>query len=148
MIQCLLPDAARLRGLSPEFACAIDWLLAHRPENIAPGSYLIGSGVKVNCEEPRLRPTAEALLEAHVRYADIHVPIAGPEQVGLAYTSTLSHPTSPYDAERDIRFYTDQYSTVTTVNPGEILIVFPEDAHAPNIGCGPHRKLCIKIPII
>ena len=147
MIQCLLADARRLEALSPAFAIAVEWLSAHNPARVKPGRYELAEGVFVNCEEPALRPASQAKLETHRRYADIHVPILGPERIGLAYTSALSHPVADYDADRDIRFFTDEYSVVAEVKPGEILVVFPEDAHAPNIGAGPHRKLCVKIPV-
>lgn len=146
-IQCSITDAARYRDLSPAFARAIDWLMEHNPADVAPGRYDIGLGVTVNCEEPRLRSASNARLEAHRRYADIHVPISGPEGVGMADIGSLSCPTADYDADRDIIFFADSYSDVTEIIPGEMLILFPEDAHAPNIGEGPHRKLCIKIPI-
>lgn len=147
MIQSLLTDIARFSNLSPGFAQAADWLLHNDPSDVLPGKYEIGGGVFVNSEEPELRPPSDAFLEAHRRYADIHVPISGTERVGLAYTSTLSHPVGEYDADRDIQFFTDSYSQTTEIRPGELLIVFPEDAHAPNIGTGAHRKLCIKIPL-
>lgn len=147
MKKCSLTDASRYSSLSPAFAHAIDWLTHRSLADIAPGRHEIGCGVTVNCEEPELRPVSEAKLEAHRRYADIHVPVSGLERIGLAPVSALSCPLCDYDSGRDIIFFADDYSEIVDVTPGEMLIVLPEDAHAPNIGEGAHRKLCIKIPV-
>lgn len=128
---------------------AIDWLLAHSGDDMPKGKTSIGRDglITVNCEEPHLRPPENAELEAHRRYIDIHVPLKSKETMGWAAVNGLKYPHGDYDAERDICFYGDSATCVLHVKPGQIAIFFPEDAHAPNIGIGIHRKLCIKIPV-
>ena len=52
-----------------------------------------------------------------------------------------------YDQEKDVEFYGDEPQSYISVYPGQCVIFFPEDAHAPNIGVGRHKKLCVKIAI-
>ena len=148
MILCQISDAERYKNISPAIAEAIEWLGAHVKDEFVKGSVELGdTGIRVNSEEVALRPRENAVLEAHRRYIDIHVPLKGRESIGWAAVYGLNYPRDKYDEESDIIFYGDSATTVLHVNVGQIAIFFPEDAHAPNIGLGNHRKLCIKIPV-
>ena len=50
-----------------------------------------------------------------------------------------------YDEAKDYLLYTDTPSVFIDVNPGEFVIVYPEDLHAPGIGDGKIRKLVAKV---
>ena len=45
----------------------------------------------------------------------------------------------------DFTFYRDPVERVFTLSPGEFVIFFPEDAHAPCIGEGVIRKMVAKV---
>ncbi|MCM1067427.1 MAG: YhcH/YjgK/YiaL family protein [Muribaculaceae bacterium] len=151
MIVCSIIDASRYGALSPNLAEAIGWLIDHCADDFAKGKYSIaGSGnaeIFAKCEEPALLPREKAALESHRRYIDIHVPLKGTEIIGWAPVEALKHIRTPYDADADIAFYGDAAHSLLHVKRGQCAIFFPEDAHAPNIGLGSHRKLCIKIPV-
>lgn len=151
MILCNVADAARYSALSPSMALAIGWLLEHYGEEFVKGSIEIGDAghgiVTVKCEEPSLMPRERVSLEAHRRYIDIHVPLKGTETIGWAATGSLKHPRETYDTDKDIVFFGDGANSLLHVKVGQMAVFFPEDAHAPNIGLGTHRKLCIKIPV-
>ncbi len=148
MIICNIKDSERYKHLSPLIDEAIDWLLNTSYDELAPGSYPIGdAGVVVKAETPALRQREVAQLEVHRRFIDIHVPIKGIEIIGWAALSDLVHEREAYDEDKDIAFYGDLSASLLHVHPGQMAIFFPEDAHAPNIGLGNHRKLCIKIPV-
>ncbi len=153
MILCDISDAARYRAISPLFAEAVDWLLNNAGQEFVKGIWYINpeaateAGVRVSCEEPALLPRDKARLEAHRRYIDIHVPLKGTETIGWAPVASLKHVHEPYDEARDIVFFGDTAQSLLHVKRGQIAVFFPEDAHAPNIGLGNHRKLCIKIPV-
>lgn len=151
MIVCTINDAARYAALSEGLALAIEWLENHQADEFVKGVYTIGSSaagdVTVKCEEPALLPREKAALEAHRRFIDIHVPLKGTETIGWAPVNALKHVRSPYDADRDVAFYGDSAHSLIHLKLGQIAVFFPEDAHAPNIGLGNHKKLCIKIPV-
>lgn len=149
MILCNITDANIYRNISPLLAEAIDWLMANSDVDLANGSYPVGEdGVVVKAETPALMPRERVRLEAHRRFIDIHVPLKGIETIGWAPVASLSYIHTPYSEDADIAFYSDTAHSMLHVHPGQIAIFFPEDAHAPNIGIGTHRKLCIKIPIV
>lgn len=147
MILCNITDASKYRAISPLLAQAIDWLTANPTADLANGSYPVGDGgVVVKAETPALMPRERVRLEAHRQFIDIHVPLKGIETIGWAPVASLTYVNTPYDPESDIAFYSDSAHSLLHVHPGQIAIFFPDDAHAPNIGIGTHRKLCIKIP--
>ena len=87
-------------------------------------------------------------LEVHQAYLDVHIPLSGDEIIGWRALSSLSAaPDVPFDVEADYALYTSPASTYVTVRPGEFLIVYPEDAHAPIIGRGKLRKLIAKVKL-
>ena len=70
-----------------------------------------------------------------------------PEIVGWKPLCDLKEVQQAYSEEKDCAFYSDRPSTYFTVYPGQFLIVFPEDGHAPIIGEGRLRKICAKIKL-
>lgn len=151
MILCTIPDAHRYSGLSPAMAIALEWLQNYNAAEFVKGVSVIGqcgdNGIIVKSEEPALLPREKARLEAHRRYIDIHVPLKGTEIMGWAPVSATKHRNGEFDNDNDITFFGDSAHSLLHVKVGQIAIFFPEDAHAPNIGLGNHRKLCIKVPV-
>lgn len=150
MIITDIDNCMRYRMLSPEIEIALDWLVEHSDFKFVKGIYKIpcpnGSEMIAKCEEPALVPREKASLEAHRLYIDIQVPLKGTELMGWAPVNALKHPRQPYDMTNDIIFYGDSAHSILHVRVGQLAIFFPEDAHAPNIGLGNHRKLIIKVP--
>lgn len=151
MIVCQIEDAQKFGTLSEGIALAIEWLQNHKADEFVKGIYAAGStaagDVIVKCEEPALMPRENVRLEAHRRFIDIHVPLKGTEIIGWAPVAALKHPQVPYCEESDVEFYGDAAHSLIHLHKGQLAVFFPEDAHAPNIGLGNHRKLCIKIPV-
>jgi len=152
MILTDIADASRYRALSSKIAVAIDWLIEHSGDKFVKGIYTIpcpdGSEMTAKCEEPALLPREKATLEAHRRFIDIQVPLKGTEIMGWAPVDALKHPRQAYDESNDIVFFGDSAHSMLHVRVGQLAIFFPNDAHAPNIGLGNHRKLIIKVPAI
>lgn len=137
-----------LSGLNTVITEALKWASEHCCDPFTPGRIEILEGKAfVNVEEVALLDRERRQLEAHRKYIDIHVPLNNDEHIGWAVTDRLRHVTQPYDEERDIEFFGDTAQSVFNVTPRQFAIFFPEDAHAPNIGLGNHRKFCVKIPV-
>lgn len=114
---------------------------------VAGTTLLFNDSVKINSQEVEMRPLENAPLEAHRRYIDIHVPLSGAERFGWSPAEVLTPDQNGYDDENDIVFFKDQPQIVFDIYPGQFAIFFPDDAHAPIVGEGTLRKLCIKIPV-
>lgn len=128
---------------------ALKWVAEHDKDNFEKGTTFIRDDkrIKVNAEIVAMLPQGKQMLEAHRQFIDIHVPISSEETIGWSSLKHLRNITQEYDSEKDIEFYGDEPQSFLTVYPGQCVIFFPEDAHAPNIGVGRHKKLCIKIAI-
>ena len=152
MILCNIDDSRRYTVLSKALAEAIEWILKNRNTPFEKGVKHVGcsdSGAEIvaKYEETSLLPREKVSLEAHRRFIDIQLPVKGPEKMGWAPTAGLKLPRGEYDTANDILFFGDSATALFTVNPGQMVIFFPEDAHAPNIGLGNHRKIVVKVPV-
>ena len=151
MIVSPISEIQRYTPLSEGLAIAIDWLKNFSADQFVKGIIEIGKTangtVIAKCEECSLIPRERAQLEAHKKFIDIHVPLKCTETIGWAPVSSMKHVREEYDEEKDIAFFGDTAHSLIHVKVGQCAIFFPEDAHAPNIGLGNHRKICIKIPV-
>jgi len=148
MILCQISEAARYHSISPQLAQALKWVNEHYKDEFKAGSQHVGDlGVIVNSQEPAMQSAEASNLEAHRKYIDIHVPLQCTETMGWAPVDTLHDVITPYNSEADFELFGDQAHSLSQVRVGQLAIFFPEDAHAPNIGTGTHRKFCVKVPV-
>lgn len=101
----------------------------------------------INNVNPQCVTAAEQVLEVHRRYLDVHILLEGEETIGWSPLAELKEEKQAYDAEADCALYTDRPSIYVTLRPGQWLMAWPEDAHAPVIGQGKIRKLIAKVRI-
>ena len=85
------------------------------------------------------------MLEGHRKYIDVHILLEGKETIGWTPLSKALCKQKDYDEAKDYLLYADTPSVFIDVNPGEFVIVYPEDLHAPGIGDGKIRKLVAKV---
>ncbi len=148
MILANLSDSARIEPLHPLFRQLFDFVKTNDLTQVSAGRIeLAGDDLFINVCDARLMAREEQKLEVHEAYADVHIPLSGEEVIGWRELSTLGVPDAPFDAEKDFALYSAQPSTYVTVRPGQFLIVYPEDAHAPIIGDGTLRKLIAKVKL-
>ena len=132
MIQASLNDTKRIEGISPLFAKAFEYIKNTDFSKMEDGRHDI---------------EGDASIEIHKKYIDIQIPLLGVEQIGWKATCDLLEEASPYNEEQDIAFFIDKPTTVTRIYPGQFVIFFPEDGHAPGIGEGMIRKIVVKVKI-
>lgn len=152
MILCNISNANRFESLSPQLKTGIHWAMENYDRPFERGTEVVGyspagNEIIAKWEETVLLPREKVSLETHCRYIDIQLPLKGSEIMGWAPTSTLKLPRKPYDSDADVTFYGDAATSLVDVKPGQMAIFFPEDAHAPNIGLGNHRKIIVKVPV-
>ena len=150
MIISSLHHTESVERLHPLLKEAFVWLRAHTgtAHDAGTARQIIREGaIWANVETPQMKPQAEQMLELHHRHIDIHVPVDKAETIGYLPAHYLCSPHIPYNAERDIAFYTQEPMGYVTLQPGEFAIFTPEDAHAPIIGEGKIKKICIKIKL-
>ena len=149
MILMKLQDSERIEALHPQFKRLFEFLKSNDLTSLPFGRIeLDGSNLFINVDHPVLKKKADQILEAHKAYVDVHVPVDGNEIIGWRAISDINVPSNePFDEEKDIAFYNQTSSTYVEVHPGEFLIAYPEDAHAPIIGEGQIKKIIAKIKL-
>lgn len=150
MVYDKIDNMQQYLGLSEDIAAAL-YYLKNVDSNIENGVYQINDNVKAIVCEYSTKVVNENGFEAHVEYLDIHFPIRGLERIScipLEHTALKAE----YAPENDITFYTYQDCDTTdcVVGNGYFLIVYPQDAHMPQLCMGdpkPVKKITIKIKI-
>lgn len=83
------------------------------------------------CSSFEQKPLSEGKWETHDRYGDIHYILEGEQRFGYAARQNLRE-SEGYDSENDLEFWRGDGDMLTLL-PGSFIIVFPEDAHMPDI---------------
>ena len=103
-----------------------------------------GNKLFVNHNVAKGKTVDQARMETHNAMIDIQIPLSCPEVIGYIPRQYLSR--AEYDATKDITFYLDRPEQYITVHPGEFVIFFPEDGHAPCISPVPeYKKVIFKV---
>ena len=148
MIIDSLKNAERYEYLNPLFKKAFDYVKTLDIASFVAGKIeLDGKNLFVNANATVLKKKEDAPLETHIEYIDIQIPLDVAESYGWKDIEKCTSISSPYDSEKDLAFYSDKPTTYFTLQPGEFVIFFPEDAHAPCVGEGEIKKLIIKVKI-
>lgn len=153
MILDTLANAGRYRGLSPRLDRGLEALerLAAAPP--ADGRHdLEGSGLYASLSTYWTGSPESKPFEAHRRYIDIQVALAGRETLFWAPQAGLAVRT-PYSDAEDITLYEDPPGggLAVALAPGSFAVLFAQDAHKP--GCRAElggrdervRKLVLKV---
>lgn len=147
MIHATLSDSARYEALHPLLKPAFDYLKTHDLLALEPQTLTIqGEEIYGTLMELASNPQDEQPLEAHDRHIDIQLLLAGEERIGWRHRSLCQEVTVPYDTEKDILFFGERPLSFVDLRPGDFVILFPEDAHAPMIGSGDSiKKIIVKV---
>lgn len=128
MILCKNKDLPRYLGLSENLDTAFRFLMETDLSTLHIGKNIIDSdAVFVNRFDYDTVP--DPITEGHLHYADIHVVIEGEEIVAVADVSTLKEIFR--DEEADDLHFEGGFQSLNTLRPGDVMVVFPEDAHSP-----------------
>ena len=123
------------RGICPNLDRAIEYLAGCGLASLKPGRNEVdGDRIFINRFGYETKPAWEASFEAHDQYLDIHLVIAGRERIGIADRAAMRE-TDRDEANDGIALEgaAEQY---VSMEPGDVLIAFPEDAHQVKVESG------------
>lgn len=148
MIIDSLSESEKYFGLHPLFKQAFEYVIASY-DTIVEGRYdiLDNNQLYVMVSDGQLRKKEESPLEAHNSYIDIQIPLSKPESYGWRSRNRCYEEQAEYNKQKDIIFYDDAPTSYIVAEPGEFVLFFPEDAHAPMVGKGAIKKIVIKIAV-
>lgn len=147
MILSTLSESGRVESLHPLLKTLFDYVKGHDLSAVPAGRIVLqGDDLFINVSDATLLDRGQQKLEVHRAYIDVHIPLSGAETIGWRPLSSLEEPSeAPFDVENDFALYAAPATSYVDVLPGQFLIVYPEDAHAPVIGTGRLRKLIAKV---
>ena len=148
MIVCSVKDLEKYIALNKNFTTVVEYLKSNDIATLPLGrTDVCGDEVFISSQEFEGKTKEAAKLETHVKYIDIQMPFSTVENIGWRSLDNLSSPSQPYNENDDIAFFDSPSTSYVTLSPGECVIFFPEDAHAPGIAEGKLRKAVIKVKI-
>lgn len=111
----------------------------------------LGGGVFAMEQAYWTKARPEGFFEAHRRYIDVQVIVAGAEAMEVDDVARLTV-TMPYDAERDFEKFTNsQPASRLIVRAGDIALFFPADGHMPSLherdDAQVVQKTVVKVPV-
>lgn len=147
MIFTEIGSLGNYRGIGKYLDIAIDYLLSHPLWDVQAGHYEIdGKNVYLNVFDYESVLEEEAFFEAHEKYADIHMAVAGEEIVGVSDITKVT--VKSWDQEADLMEVEGPVEHYMKLSPGKALITMPDDAHRVKIAAGrpaPVKKAVVKV---
>ncbi|MBQ0048088.1 MAG: YhcH/YjgK/YiaL family protein [Prevotellaceae bacterium] len=132
MIIDTIENFGKYAVLNPLFSKVEEFLKNNDLASHEQGKVMIeGKDLFANFTIAKGKAKEVAKIESHDVMIDIQIPISCPETMG--YTPRENLAECEYNAEKDITFYPGLAEKYVTINPGEFVIFFPQDGHAPCI---------------
>lgn len=133
MIIDTIENLGKYVALNPLFADVIEFLKNNDLRTMEEGKYPIkDKNLFLSVQVAKRRTKESAFIETHIEMVDIQIPISCAETYG--YSPLCDLPEFEYDAEMDMTKYGDtKPQTYVTIKPGQFVIFFPQDGHAPCI---------------
>jgi YhcH/YjgK/YiaL family protein len=148
MILDRLANADLYAPVHPRFAAAFRFLREADFTKLADGEHEIdGRNLFVVVEAVQGRGRAGSKLEAHRRYIDIQVAVAGADEIGLKPVAACRDVELDYDEGHDCSLFRDRPENWIALPAGSFVVFFPDDGHAPLATASPVRKAVVKVLI-
>ena len=134
MVVDRLENIEKYASLNPLFAQAIEFLKSHDLNALEVGkTELKGKDLLVNVAQTKPKTKEDA------------IPLSGTEIMGYTAAKDCVPEDAPYNAEKDITFFTGLAESYIEVKPGMFAIFFPQDGHAPGITPDGVKKVIVKV---
>ena len=125
MVVDRLENIEKYASLNPLFAQAIEFLKSHDLNALEVGkTELKGKDLLVNVAQTKPKTKEDAKLETHKDFIDIQIPLSGTEIMGYTAAKDCMPEDAPYNAEKDITFFTGLAESYIEVKPGMFAIFF------------------------
>ncbi len=148
MIHSTLKYSERIEPLHPLYKTLFDYVKTHDLRQMECGRIEIdGDNLYINLCTPESKKATEQVHEVHREYIDVHFLIEGEETIGCSIIDDMKELVHDYDPKGDAYLYADMATNYIKMKPGDFLIVYPEDPHAPLIGEGRIKKAIAKVKI-
>ena len=110
-----------------------DFLKSLTPDSVC-GRYEIDENAYANIDVYETKDICLCKFEAHKKYIDIQMLLAGQERLDYTFVNNLSV-NEEYDEERDIMFFSSPSGAFDTLSltPFKFALLYPYEAHRPQM---------------
>ena len=146
MIVDHLSNATKYEKLSPAFKLAMEFLLAH-PDGISEDRIDINEDVYVLRKQYNSKNQDDCKWEAHKEFIDVQYVAHGSECMGWGPRGAFD--VVEYKEAKDFIHLTGE-GNFFPLKDKMFMILFPEDAHMPNVKLGescPIEKIIVKVRV-
>lgn len=148
MILDVIDNLPHYSSLNKGFGKAIEFISRQSLDSLPVGKHEIdGRRAFVIVSKNIGRQKEDAQLEAHEKYIDIQIVLAGADSIGWKSISQCEKPSADYNEERDVKFFAEAPDVWLSVKRGSFAIFFPADAHMPSISSELIHKAIVKIAV-
>lgn len=140
MITGKLTDLTEDRGTAEKFRNGLKWLGETDFSRYPAGRHENADGSFFFLNEYETKEAENCFWEAHRKYADVHYILEGTEKIACDHIERQQVKTD-YDGEKDAAFYEGEIRSEITMNPGDVMICFPEDSHMAGLMAGGKQKV-------
>lgn len=129
----------------PWFVRVREFLATHDLTSAEPGRYDVDGDMCFVIVADDVHRNEVAPLEAHRQYIDVQIALLGSFDIMWLPLASCTLVSKPYDEEADIAFYHDVPHTRVHVAEGTAVVLYPDDAHAPQPPSNAVRKCIFKV---
>ncbi|MHB1051266.1 MAG: YhcH/YjgK/YiaL family protein [Bacteroidota bacterium] len=147
MILDHLSRASKYYNIHPGFKSAFEYLKSNDLSKLPPGKTRINGDdlfILISTDE---KGNERRPLESHRLYIDIQLPIEGSFPVEWHDIDSCKNILRPYEKEKDLQLYGDPPLFTMHLVPDMFVVLFPEDAHAPQPPLTSTKKAVVKVAI-
>lgn len=147
MIADTLENLEKYKEVNPLFPKVVEFLKTHDLSALEIGKIeLQGKDCFIKVAQTSPKTREQAKIEAHRNYLDIQIPVSGTEEMGYTPLKDCKGET-PYNAEKDVLFFSGLAESYLTIKPGMFAIFFPQDGHAPGVTPDGLKKVIVKVRV-
>ena len=134
-----------------EWDAAFAWLADPASATLPAGRYEITENTYAKVQIDSTRDVMN--FEDHHKGIDVFYIVSGEELINVCRPEYMTELVSAYDEAKDVEYYrSSSKSTPVVLGAGDMVILFPSDAHQPMLPPsgerGPIHKLIVKIPFV
>lgn len=134
-----------------EWDAAFAWLSDPASRELPAGRYDLTEKTYAKVQIDSTRNVMN--FEDHHQLIDVFYIVSGEELINVCPPDKMTDLVSPYNEEKDVEYYRSaSESKPVVLKQGDMIILFPSDAHQPMLPPsgqrGPIHKLIVKVPYV
>ncbi len=123
-----IDDLIEQNSLAENLQTKLLFLKEFNSSHYSPGRHDIEEDLFFFLNEYETKEENDCIWEAHREYLDIHYILEGKENIAIDHINRQII-KEDYDEAKDAIFLDGDVQTLVAMNPGDLMICFPEDSH-------------------